>query len=342
MTWESVKPSPLQLHVFKVLYEGAHRSNSYSVREAAKELKVSVTTVREAIDELNDRFPVDRTLTREHEGKAVLVLRHKRVPHIRFHPLADRLYTEVVGLLRAYARVSNWSSRYSIRIGATNAILLHTLPDAVEEFVRIQRGRGEKVQLAFHEGDYREQIRAILNQEVDLAFGPPVAPVAGVLVESLERPLPCVCIFHKSHHFASRRKQIVSLDELSSEPLIALRYGLQPGLFEQISTDEDRGGERMEVVTFHALITYVAMGLGVGVIPFYKNELDAKKAQIRYAEIPELPKLDIAVYLPDGGEANLSEIGVRFLEITRKRAKAMSRIALQSMLEKRARKQSLR
>ena len=198
-----------------------------------------------------------------------------------------------------------------LAIGMVGSI---TYQEMIPEVIRTFRERYPNVAIHLQECSTPQQVEAIRRGELHIGFvRPPVSDhlvkFETVMRESMVLALPA------SHPFASRKR--IAIKELANEPWITLPPGLGLGFYEQVMNLCAKAGFQPSLsqvaVQMHTMLSLVAGGLGVTVVPESVSHADRKG--IVYVEIAGAtpPVETAAAYL----KTNRSPILGNFLKILR-------------------------
>ncbi|HKC29578.1 MAG TPA: LysR family transcriptional regulator [Jatrophihabitans sp.] len=227
-----------------------------SLRRAGEELHISQPALSETVRNLERELGVT-LLDRQRSGARISADGRELLPHI-----VDVL--DAVDRLRAAADDQH-RSRRTIRIGTASAASAALLAPAIQEFAAALGGTQVEV-MTTQPGDVHLGLAAgsIDLGLVSLLDGDDYPPQ--ISTDELLRGRPVVCCV-RGHVFSSRAA--VTLDDLSAEPIVAMRAGYvmhrflhrayqgHPPAFAYTSDGADMGK------------LMVAQGLGVTVLPDY-------------------------------------------------------------------------
>jgi DNA-binding transcriptional LysR family regulator len=176
--------------------------------------------------------------------------------------------------LAATARRLSDGELGTLRIGFTPSAPHHVLPALMRTF----RRRHPAISCMLAEAGSEDQIRQILDGELDVGILRPPAtrPAALVCTTFLEEPY--VAVLPRSHRLASSRA--VSLTDLSSDPFVLIARRVVAAIHDQIVAACVEAGFTAHVVQeathIHAVVALVAAGCGVSVLPKSAAELGVR------------------------------------------------------------------
>jgi len=166
-----------------------------------------------------------------------------------------------------------------LRIGFTPSAPHHVLPALMPSF----RRQHPAISCVLAEASSEDQIRQILDGELDVGIlrPPAVRPATLVCTTFLEEPY--VAVLPRNHRLASSRA--VSLAELSSEPFVLIARRVVAAIHDQIVAACVEAGftahVAQEATHIHAVVALVAAGCGVSLLPKSAAELGVKDVVCR-------------------------------------------------------------
>ncbi|OWT75414.1 MULTISPECIES: LysR family transcriptional regulator [unclassified Achromobacter] len=205
----------------------------------------------------------------------------------------------------------------ALSIGFTVSASIHPF---VPRLIRTFRARYPGVDVSLVENSTLELMQRVHKGSVDLAFvrGPTAEP-PGVRVETLLSE-PMLAVVPATHELA--RRKAIDLRELADEMFIFYPRKVGIGLYNAVVQACEAAGftpaEGIEVPQMTSVVTFVAAGMGVSVIPATMSQLQAEG--VRYLPLkgqPPVANLAIA-YRP---KAPSSALGFA-IELTRESARA--------------------
>src|SRR5262245_58162879 len=161
-----------------------------------------------------------------------------------------------------------------LRIGFTPSAPHHVLPALMRTF----RRQHPAISCVLTEASSEEQVRQILEGELDVGIlrPPAVRPATLVCTTFLEEPY--VAVLPKNHRLASARA--VSLADLSSEPFVLIARRVVAAIHDQIVAACIEAGftahVAQEATHIHAVVALVAAGCGVSLLPKSAAELGVR------------------------------------------------------------------
>jgi DNA-binding transcriptional LysR family regulator len=201
----------------------------------------------------------------------------------------------------------------AVRIGsvasAFSSVLLHAL--------RAYREAYPAVLPLVYEMEATPQLEALIHRTIDIGFLRSPGPHLGVDIwplpaESLVAVLPGE---HPAVHRAGRRR--LPLSELAGERFVMFPRASAPDAYDTIIQACRVGGFTPDVVyeatNDHTLVSLVAAGLGVSLVPRSTSSMRIKGAVYRRTE-PDCPAARLGAALPAQGA---SEPAARLLEVVR-------------------------
>src|SRR5262245_56066603 len=161
-----------------------------------------------------------------------------------------------------------------LRIGFTPSAPHHVLPSLMQAF----RRQHPAISCALAEASSEDQIRQILEGDLDVGIlrPPAVRPATLVCTTFLEEPY--VAILPRHHRLGSRRA--VSLGDLSVEPFVIIARRVVAAIHDQILAACVEAGftahVAQEATHIHAVVALVAAGCGVSLLPKSAAELGVR------------------------------------------------------------------
>jgi DNA-binding transcriptional LysR family regulator len=166
-----------------------------------------------------------------------------------------------------------------VRIGFTPSAPHHVLPSLMQAF----RRQHPAISCMLAEASSEDQIRQILDGELDVGIlrPPVVRPATLVCTTFLEEPY--VAVLPRHHRLASARA--VSLTDLSSESFVLIARRIVAAIHDQIVAACVEAGFTARVVQeathIHAVVALVAAGCGVSLLPKSAAELGVRDVVCR-------------------------------------------------------------
>lgn len=292
---ERVRMTLDEIRLFDRVCRELENSEGCSLREIDRRLGVPVPRISALLKKID-------TLT---NGPATVERRAKKGINFLSRE-GGRLHRIAAAILKAYERLHSPREIVTVKVKTTNAILVNLLPGAITSF--LTKGGGQ-VRLQVTEGDHEDILRDLGRGRIDFGIGPELPGQQWqARLEPLAFEVPLVAVAHPAHPLArqilAEGRDKVSVAELNNQLVYVLRRGLQPNAFERIQSDPSKGGRKIRVETYAAILGLARTGIGVGVVPGFHWTLDEMRAQGRivYAEMPEMPRITICAYLPVGEE----------------------------------------
>ncbi len=163
------------------------------------------------------------------------------------------------------------------------------------KLIRTYKSQFPNVHVTLLEMTATEQIEALKNERVDVAFSRPLpSTIADEFISETMYVDRLVAVVNKNHPFAST--QTINLKTLKNEPFILFNRDEALGLFDEIITRCKRAGFSPNIISqprhMQTLVTEVAAGLGLAIAPYCVSKL--------YSEgyhFIELEKVDTQIYL---------------------------------------------
>ncbi|MFC3337162.1 LysR family transcriptional regulator [Paracandidimonas soli] len=185
-------------------------------------------------------------------------------------------------------RVGN-SEIDKLAIGFTVSASIHPF---VPRVIRASRERLPQVEIMLQQHTTNELIAAVKDRQIDVAFIRAPAPeAAGVQVETLLHE-PLVAVLSTAHPLA--RRKTIRLKDLAGEPFIFYPRKVGTGIYDAVVQACQSCGfspeVRFEVPQMTSVITFVAAGMGVSLVPQTMRQLRAegvKYISIADADVPQ-------------------------------------------------------
>ncbi|ALM84814.1 LysR family transcriptional regulator [Bordetella sp. N] len=204
----------------------------------------------------------------------------------------------------------------ALSIGFTVSASIHPF---VPRLIRTFRGRYPGVDVSLVENSTLELMQRVHNGAVDLAFvRGPTAEMPGVRVETLLSE-PMLAVIPATHELASRKA--IDLRELAAESFLFYPRKVGVGLYNAVVQACEAAGftpaEGIEVPQLTSVVTFVAAGMGVSVIPATMSQLQAEG--VRYLPLTgQVPIANLAIaYRPKAPSSALQFA----IELTRESAR---------------------
>jgi DNA-binding transcriptional LysR family regulator len=166
-----------------------------------------------------------------------------------------------------------------LRIGFTPSAPHHVLPALMRTF----RRQHPAISCMLAEASSEDQIRQILEGELDVGILRPPAVRPSTLVCTTFLQEPYVAVLPRSHRLASARA--VSLTDLSSEPIVIIARRVVAAIHDQILAACVAAGFTahiaQEATHIHAVVALVSAGCGVSLLPKSAAELGVRDVVCR-------------------------------------------------------------
>lgn len=180
-----------------------------------------------------------------------------------FRPQAHALLARAEAA-RALARDVGAGATGLLRMGFVGSMLFRGLPDRLH---RLQAAQ-PRLELVLHEMNSQEQIEALVNDEIDLGFihtDRVPAPLCTRQVDA-ERFVACLPHLHRLAH-----ERTLRLAQLADDPFVLFARSASPDYYARIIDMCHHAGfhprVRHEVRHWLSVVTVVALGMGVAVVP---------------------------------------------------------------------------
>ncbi|KAA0892853.1 LysR family transcriptional regulator [Pusillimonas sp. ANT_WB101] len=234
----------------------------------------------------------------ERELGVILLLRGRRGVELTEAGLAFR--EEALRVLSAAERAVETARRIGnseidkLTIGFTVSASIHPF---VPRVIQASRERYPTVEIVLLQRTTNELVAAIRDKQIDVAFIRSPAPEApGVQVETLLHE-PLIAALPSSHRLAQR--QTISLRDLSGEPFIFYPRKVGTGIYDAVVHACQSCGfvpeVRFEVPQMTSVITFVAAGMGVSLVPETMRQLRAEGVTYVSIADEEVPQAYLAV-----------------------------------------------
>lgn len=152
----------------------------------------------------------------------------------------------------------------TLTVGFSGSVMFTELPAAIESY----RRRYPKVELRLREMTTNQQIPALLDGTLDLAFLRDGDPTEGIAMTTVLRE-PYVAVLPETHPLARKRR--LQVRDLRKEPFIFFARRMGPLAFDRTMACCERAGFRPNIVQdapqWPTLVRLVAAGLGVSLAP---------------------------------------------------------------------------
>ena len=193
--------------------------------------------------------------------------------------------------------------------------------DVLPMMLRLYRERFPGVEVALRELTTREQLRALEEDiiQVGLLRLPISAPMLKVEVVRRE---PIVCVLPEGHALAARQRIAASL--LANEPFVLQSSQRGAGYYAQLMNLCLAAGFSphviQEVTEIHTIVSLVAAGIGVSLVPLSARNI--RSQGVVYRELEGTPTMtEMAVAWP---RTSRSEIVQNFLAVARETAENLT------------------
>ncbi|MBV7486381.1 LysR family transcriptional regulator [Bordetella sp. BOR01] len=182
----------------------------------------------------------------------------------------------------------------TLSMGFTVSASIHPF---VPRLIRTYRSRYPGVGVSLQEHSTLELIERVYNGSVDLAFvRAPAQQMPGVQIETLLTE-PMLAVIPATHPLAARKS--IDLRELAGDMFIFYPRKVGVGIYNAVVQACEMAGfrpsEGIEVPQLTSVVTFVAAGMGVSIIPATMSQLQAEG--VRYLPLrgqPPIANLAIA------------------------------------------------
>jgi DNA-binding transcriptional LysR family regulator len=194
------------------------------------------------------------------------------------------------------ARLASEGRRGRIAIGMISSA---SYEEMISEIVRRMGQRYPGVDIALLEMSTPKQLQALKSGEVQIGFVRPPVSEAGFSTRSVRRE-PLLLALPAAHPLA--RTEEIALRQLAGDPWVMLPSDMGLGLYEHVVGVCQHAGftpEAHQVATqIHTMISLVAAGLGVTLVPASVSSL--RRAGVAYRRLKDNPEPveTIAVWMP--------------------------------------------
>ncbi len=187
---------------------------------------------------------------------------------IRLTPAGSAIFSEVEDLVGKLDEIQHIAGEFKslnrgcLALGASDTTSIHVLPDLLRSFLE----RHPNVELSISSLFSSEVARRVLDREVDLGIVtlPMTDPKLEVIRLFRQR---LVCIVAPGHRLAARKR--IGIDEIGTERMILLEKGssTRKQICDAIGAGHNSREPPLELSNFEIIKRYVAVGLGVSVVP---------------------------------------------------------------------------
>lgn len=224
-----------------------------------------------------------------------------------------RAVLERVDLAQTVARRAARGQTGSLSIGYSPFFII---PAAFPEAVRLYRERFPDVALQMHDLYPAEQVRELLEGEIDVGLVWLPIDDGGLHVETLLEEAIVAAL--PANHPLACNAQVV-LEDLAQEPFVFFPRWEAPGYHDLITGTCREADFIPEVVveanSMQGMASMVATGIGVSLMPVSASEVELKKPMVVYKEIAQL-EVRVEVGLARRSEEE-TPVLKRFLEVAR-------------------------
>ena len=310
-------PSIYDLAVFKKCFNHWRTQlHATTERDLAEVIQVPYATMRKALERLRQRYP----------GLAFLATSSGHAaPRPTEH--AQALYNLANKVLDSHDTLKKWTPRPVppvLRVGATAGILFHLMPDAAARVIDRDSERFA-LDLQLLEG-FAAVLQMVTARGVDIGFSVHVedsivrqrhdrqaiqAYLSEVDIHVLQKKLDPVCVLPARHPFEPKTPgssvEITKIHEqFGTTRLFALPEDRYPQLHRHASLSDDYRKHLTVVPSYSVILTFISLGLGVGVLPgFYDrlreyNKTGKSQPSIRYYPVKDIDSIQLATYRRKG------------------------------------------
>lgn len=234
----------------------------------------------------------------ERELGVTLLLRGRK--GVELTEAGQAFYEEAVQVLQAAQRSIETARRVgrseidTLTVGFTVSASIHPF---VPRVIQACRERFPNVAITLLERTTNELVAAIKDRHVDLAFIRAPAPeLPGVQVETLLHE-PLVAVLPSEHRLANR--QSISLSDLNGESFIFYPRKVGTGIYDAVvQACASCGFEpevRIEVPQMTSVVTFVAAGMGVSLVPHTMQQLRAEGVAYVPIDDVNVPQAHLAI-----------------------------------------------
>jgi len=207
---------------------------------------------------------------------------------------------EAIGVLRGAERAVETARRIGkseidkLTIGFTVSASIHPF---VPRVIQACRERFPQVSITLLERTTNELVAAVRDRHADLAFIRAPAPeTPGVQIETLMHE-PLVAVLSSGHRLVGQPS--ISLRDLSGEPFIFYPLKVGTGIYDTVVQACQSCGftpeVRVEVPQITSVVTFVAAGMGVSLVPLTMQQLRAEGVAYVPIADEEVPQAHLAI-----------------------------------------------
>lgn len=190
----------------------------------------------------------------------------------------ERLDDELQALLRE-VQTEDGEVRGRVRLHANMSSVIGFLPERLHRFMQAYPG----VEVALHEQDTRDVLRACLDDRADVGVGADIAVPAGMDAWRFASD-PLLVVLPSGHELADL--QSVTFARALEFPLVGVHQGgaMDRSLNERAAALGRRFNPKVTVSSFDAVCRMVEAGLGIAVVP--RSAVTAYAGADRFARRP--------------------------------------------------------
>jgi len=248
----------------KILKSFVSVAKHKSFSEAARELHTVQPAISRHISALEDELAV------------TLFNRNSR--DVAITPAGEQLLDDALGILALTEQAKQKVKRaHSGTVGTLNiAHLSSACLSFMASLIRTYRSQFPHVHIALFEMTATEQIEALKQDKIDIAFSRPLpTPIADEFISHDIYIDKLVAVVNQSHPLASQKH--TDLARLKSEQFIIFNREEALGLFDETIILCKQAGFSPNIISqprhMQTLVTEVAAGLGVAIAPFCVSKL---------------------------------------------------------------------
>lgn len=212
---------------------------------------------------------------------------------LAFREEATRVLVAADRAMETARRIGN-SEIDKLTIGFTVSASIHPF---VPRVIQACRARFPKVDIILLQRTTNELVDALRDQLVDVAFIRSPAPnIPSVQIETLLHE-PLVAVLPSAHRLAGR--DTISIRDLNGEPFIFYPRKVGTGIYDAVVQACRSCGfvpeVRLEVPEMTSVVTFVAAGMGVSLVPETMRQLRAEGVKYVSLEDEEVPLAHLAI-----------------------------------------------
>ncbi|KXT60326.1 LysR family transcriptional regulator [Lactococcus sp. DD01] len=270
------------MNITHLEYYVALVANDFNITKTSRKLYVSQPALSRIINSLETQYGVE------------LFVRHNR-RIIKLTPLGEEVYEIALKILKYDStltkRLEKVSQKENVKIGIPASFLATALSSVIVKFIALN----PQLQITIIEENVMVLEEKLMKQQIDIAF---LTSPTEQIIESLPFYEDEIVVYmKKDHHFNSRAKTQISLEEVNTQCLCILdnRFLMNSQIYNHFSSENLVPKVVLETSSWEFLIDYCNHFNAITLLPASLHPIIPDNEQ--FVHIPMSPPLKLPICL---------------------------------------------